>query len=120
LGQLSASRQIRVAEICHSGILRAQETAEILADYLKPPRGLRQITGLLPEDDPQVGKAEIETALEPIMLVGHLPHMRRLASLLVKKDGERSMVEFIPATMICCSNIGGRWQFEWQLQPPPS
>jgi phosphohistidine phosphatase len=117
LAQLSASRQIQVAEICHSGILRAQETAEILADYLRPPRGLRQIPGLLPDDDPQFGKTEIETADEPILLVGHLPYMKRLAVLLAKGDGERSRLEFGPATMICCSKIGAGWQIDWQLQP---
>ena len=92
LAELAQSRGVEVEELCHSGILRAQETAEILAAYLKPPRGLRPMTGLLPEDDPDLAKAAIEAAEQPIMLVGHLPYMSRLAELLVKGDAARAAI----------------------------
>lgn len=117
LAQLSAGRRVEVAEICHSGILRARETAEILASRLNPTRGLREITGLLPEDDPEICKTEIETAAEPIMVVGHLPYVRRLAALLIGSDRDHSVIEFAPATMICCSKDDSGWRLDWLLQP---
>jgi len=118
LAKLSASRSVEVAEICHSGILRARETAEILASCLNPPGGVREIAGLLPEDAPVIGKTELETATEPIMLVGHLPHLQRLAALLLPLEGAGgSAIEFGPATMICCSKNCAGWHFSWQLQP---
>ena len=117
LGQLALNRNVQVAEICHSGIRRAGETAEILASYLNPRQGVRQIAGLLPEDDPAIGKAELELFDEPIMWVGHLPYMKRLAGLLVSGDIARSTIEFLPATMLCCNKIGARWQIEWRLAP---
>lgn len=114
LGQLALHRNVQVAEICHSGIHRARETGEILASYLKPSRGVRQIAGLLPEDDPEIGKAELELIDEPVMWVGHLPYMNRLAALLV---GGAASVEFTPAAMLCCSKAGAGWQIEWHLAP---
>jgi len=114
LGQLALRRNVQVAEICHSGIRRARETAEILASYLKPSRGVRQIAGLLPEDDPEIGKAELESIDEPVMWVGHLPYMNRLAALLV---GGAASVEFTPAALLCCSKAGVDWQIEWRLAP---
>ena len=117
LAELAESRGVEVEELCHSGILRAQETAEILAAYLKPPRGVRPMTGLLPEDDPDLTKAELEAAEQPIMLVGHLPYMRRLAELLVKGDTARAAIEFGPATMLCCAKVGAGWQIDWQISP---
>jgi len=114
LGQMALGRNVQVDEICHSGIRRACETAEILARYLKPPSGVRQIAGLLPDDDPEIGKAELELVDKPIMWVGHLPYMNRLAALLV---AGAPTVEFIPAMMICCSKSGVRWQLEWRLAP---
>ncbi len=116
LASLAQSREARVAEIRHSGILRARETAEILASYLTPARGVCQSAGLLPEDDPEIGKAELDAADQPIMLVGHLPHMNRLAALLVKSAAP-STVEFTPATMLCCSKVGALWQVEWRMAP---
>ena len=117
LGQLALNRNVQVAEICHSGIRRAGETAEILASYLKPSRGVRQIAGLLPEDDPALGKAEVEAVEQPILLVGHLPFMSRLAALLVKGDAALSVAEFSPATMLCCVKVGAKWQIDWQIAP---
>ena len=117
LARLALSREVKIAELCHSGILRAQESAEILAGYLKPPGGVRPIAGLLPEDDPELVKAELDAAEQPILLVGHLPFMSRLAALLVNGDAARSVVDFSPATMVCCGKIGAGWQIDWQIAP---
>jgi phosphohistidine phosphatase len=116
LARLALGREVQVAEIRHSGILRAQQTAEILAGYLTPARGVCQSAGLLPEDDPEIGKAELDAADRSIMLVGHLPHMNRLAALLVKSAAP-STIEFTPATMLCCSKVGALWQIEWRMAP---
>ena len=56
----AAARQIKIAEILHSEKLRAKETAEILTRFLSPARGVREISGLSPEDDPLSAKAELE------------------------------------------------------------
>jgi phosphohistidine phosphatase len=116
LARLALSREVQVAEIRHSGILRAHETAEILAGYLTPGRGVRESAGLLPEDDPEIGKAELDAADRSIMLVGHLPYMNRLAALLVKSAAP-STIEFTPATMLGCSRVGALWQIDWQMAP---
>ena len=112
LGRMALGRNVQVGEICHSGIRRARETAEILARSLMPPGGVRQIAGLLPDDDPELGKAELELVDEPVMWVGHLPYMNRLAASLV---AGAPAVEFIPAMMICCSKNGAHWRLEWRL-----
>jgi phosphohistidine phosphatase len=117
IARLARERQVEVSAIYHSGILRAKETAEILAKHLMPPSGVTAISGLLPEDDPMVGKAELEAAAAPIMLVGHLPYMSRLAALLVRGDMEAPVVSFQPASMVCCSNVAAQWKIDWHLAP---
>jgi phosphohistidine phosphatase len=117
IGRLARRRNVRVSAIYHSGILRAQETAEILARHLLPPLGIRAIAGLLPEDDPEIVKAEIEAGTEPVLLVGHLPYMSRLAALLVHGDTEASVISFQPAAMVCFSQIAARWKIDWHLAP---
>ena len=117
IGRLARRRKVRVSAIYHSGILRAKETAEILARHLLPPLGVQAIAGLLPEDDPTTGKAEVEAAIDPILLVGHLPYMGRLAALLLHGDMEATVINFEPAAMVCFSKIAARWKIDWHLAP---
>ena len=117
VARAAAARKVRVAGIFHSGKLRAEETAEILARFLSPPEGVRRLTGLQPEDDPLIARAELETAAAPVMLVGHLPHLGRLAALLTTGDGERRVADFSTATMVCLSRSGGAWEIAWTISP---
>jgi len=112
-----AAKEIKVAAILHSDKLRARETAEILARFLSPRDGLREIQGLSPQDDPLVAKAELEAAEAPLMLVGHLPHLSRLAALLVNGDLENQVVDFSPAAVVCLSHSKGTWDIKWTLTP---
>ena len=119
IAQLARERQVGVSAIYHSGILRAQQTAEILSEYLAPPAGVAVISGLLPEDDPAIGQAHLEASDRSIMLVGHLPYMRRLVALLVNGDAERTVVNFAPADLICCSKESLQWRISWHITQPP-
>ena len=112
-----AAKEMKITAILHSDKLRARETAKILARALFPRDGLREIQGLAPEDDPLVAKAELEAAGAPLMLVGHLPHLSRLASLLVKGDPENEVVRFSPAAVLCLSHSKGTWDIKWTLTP---
>jgi phosphohistidine phosphatase len=115
LARLAAARPIRASAIFHSGILRARQTAEILGAQLTPDIQAQPLGGLLPEDDPAIAAAELETAQDSIILVGHLPHLNRLAALLINGDSHSGVVDFSPATMVCCSRNGSQWALAWVL-----
>jgi phosphohistidine phosphatase len=120
VGRLAAANESRPAAVFHSGILRAQQTAEILRRELGINREPAPMSGLLPEDDPFIARAELDSAADPVMLVGHLPHLQRLAALLVVEDSERRVVEFAPATVVCLTRAGAHWQIEWVIGPEDS
>jgi phosphohistidine phosphatase len=115
IGRAAAARAVRPSKIFHSGLLRAQETAELLSKNLGALKEMRELGGLRPDDDPFLAKAELESSIVPVMLVGHLPHLRRLASCMVIGDAERPVVEFAPATMVCFSYEDRRWTILWKL-----
>jgi phosphohistidine phosphatase len=117
VARMAAVRNVRVSAIFHSGILRAKQTAEILAEHLQLTAAVQPLAGLLPQDDPAIAQAELEAAGSPVMLVGHLPHLNRLAALLVCGDAERAVMEFAPATLACCVNDGTKWTISWTLGP---
>ena len=115
IGRAAADRGIQPEQIFHSGLLRAQQTAEILNESLGPVAGVREVVGLRPDDDPAIAKAELESSTISLMLVGHLPHMSRLTSFLVTGDADRDSVEFAPATVIGLSYDDYHWKILWKL-----
>lgn len=115
VAQAALQRGAQPSVIYHSGILRAVETGEILARYLPSAKKVSVLPGLLPEDDPAVIKAELDRAEEPIMLVGHLPFMSRLAGCLIYGDPERQAAEFVPSAMLCCVKSPPGWKISWQI-----
>jgi phosphohistidine phosphatase len=117
LGQAAAKRGIQPGQIFHSGLLRAQQTAEILSESLGPFEGVRESVGLRPDDDPVIAKAELESSTVSLMLVGHLPHIGRLASFLVAGNADQELVQFAPATVLGLSYENYHWKILWKLTP---
>ncbi len=119
----AASTGVEVACIHHSGKTRARQTAEILADHLTPAKGLGPVAGLSPMDDLQTARDLVEWASEPVMLVGHLPHLARLASLLLSDDPEKEIIAFRMGGIVCLDKRETGWVLGWMLTPdlvPPT
>jgi len=109
---------VAVSRILHSGKTRALTTAEILAASLKPPRGVSSTDGLAPLDDPGVWADRLTGLAEDVMLVGHLPHLARLAARLTCGDQEKTVVNFKMGGMVCLRRMeGNQWAVEWMLIP---
>ncbi len=106
-----------LAEIVHSGKLRARQTAETMADNLWPSRGLREMAEMAPNDDPAAARAELEGAQESMMLVGHLPHLSRLASSLLVGDPGREIIRFRMGAIVCLARAERVWRVHWILAP---
>ena len=112
-----AARGTEVAEIRHSGLVRARETAEILNGTLVSARGVHAVTGLAPEDDPDVAAAELGLTTVPLMLVGHLPHLARLAAALVGSSA-LDRIHFAPGTAVGVRRRPQGWQVELIVPAP--
>jgi phosphohistidine phosphatase len=114
---------LRIAEIRHSGKRRAEQTAEIFADALGLHDAVVKASGLAPNDDVRPVAAIFDTAAEPLMLVGHLPFLSRLTSLLLVGDPDRQLVRFPMGGMVCLvrgmgtGGAGPAWNLAWMLTP---
>lgn len=104
-----AEQRFEVIEIRHSGKRRARETAEIFAEHLKPVRAIRVVEGLAPNDDPAPVVTALDKETEPVMLVGHLPFLARLAGLLVAGDPDAEVAMFENAGVVRLRRTGKRW-----------
>ena len=119
MAQRAIARGVAVAAIYHSGILRARQTAELVAAVLAPEQGVRELGGSCPDDDPAIVKAELDIAVQSVMLVSHLPYLGRLAGLLITGDAERSVIEFAPATLACITRQPAGWKVNWSISAAP-
>ena len=112
MAQSARRHGVSVAWVYHSGILRAQQTAELVAAVLAPEQGVREISGLCPDDDPLILKAQLDVTTQSVLLVSHLPYLSRLAGLMVTGDSERSVIEFAPATLVCLTRHANGWKIQ--------
>lgn len=109
---------ISVEKIIHSGKTRAIETAGIFAKYINPVSGVLEEKGLAPLDDPIIWAEKLLNAKEDIMIVGHLPYLSKLASLLLIGDQEQVIVKFQMAGVVCLErNADGQWHICWMTVP---
>lgn len=112
-----AQAGVEVNEVRHSGKLRAEQTAEILAAAVAPGAPVEAVGGLKPNDDPHLVAADLAVEPDSIMLVGHLPFMGRLLSLLVSGSPDRVSVEFSTATVAAVRRTAMSWQLAWLINP---
>lgn len=109
---------IRVEQALHSGKARAEQTAALLAQVLLVGGRAQGRPGLAPNDPVEPLASEIESWSADTLLVGHLPFLGRLASLLLAWDADRPTLAFQPGSMACLEREqDGHWALVWMLRP---
>jgi phosphohistidine phosphatase len=111
VGQLG----VGVNRIIHSGKTRARQTAAIWDRVLQC--GVLEADGLAPNDDPMIWAERVATETSDLMLVGHLPHLGRLASLLLAGSSESGEVRFRPGALVQLETTDAGWELTLLLPP---
>lgn len=115
---IASQGNTRVHIVLHSGKTRAQQTAQILAEHTHPPDGVKQVDGLAPLDDPSIWAGRLSEITEDLVLVGHLPHLAKLASLLLCGNAGKKAVDFKMAGIVCLGrDENGNWALQWMVVP---
>ena len=109
------AKLVNIHTIKHSPKLRAKQTADIFATH-NPHASSVQEDGLKPLDDPGIAKKMIESQNENLMLVGHLPHMNKLASLLLTGNAEADVISFRMGAVVCLEKHE-KWRVKWIFTP---
>jgi phosphohistidine phosphatase len=111
-------QSVAVSRIYHSGIKRAQQTAQTLDDQIHPKEGMSEADWLAPMDDPAIWAERLSHMHEDIMLVSHLPYLAKLASLLLSGDSSKNLVDFKNSGIVCLNRFeDGHWAVEWMVTP---
>ena len=109
---------VQVGRIVHSGKKRALQTAEIVADMLKPKGGIAQIAGINPLDDPAGFASQVDVATDT-MVVGHLPFLERLTALLVTGKTEPVVFKLQNGGILCLDRVDTQdtLVIKWAIMP---
>ena len=102
----------------HSGKRRAAETAELLAEVIDIKEATIARDGLSPNDDVTTLKDELISSQQDIMVVGHLPFLGKLASLLLAGSESAGTIAFKNASIVCLNRSEtNQWQIDWVITP---
>lgn len=114
---LDESDAFQPEDIWHSGLVRARETAQLLAGQLKLAAPLHEMPDLRPEDDPTATVRRLKLVRRPLAIVGHEPHLSALASLLVAGATEPPAFVFKKCCALALEPAGTHWMVRWHISP---
>ena len=123
----------RIDQIWHSEKLRACETAEIFAKFISATDRLQEKAFLAPFDDvalveeavtkaalseeavtkEAVPKAAFGGAAAALLIVGHMPHLSKLAAKLLGTE----VIRFRNSGIVALEQTGPDWQLVWMFTP---
>lgn len=114
----AAACGVRIDRVLHSGKLRAEQTAGILAAALGSAPAERR-RGLAPNDEVEPMAAWLAGLGESgaVAIVGHLPFLDRLASLLVSGDPGAHVVAFRNGGLVKLVPSLGGYSVAWVITP---
>jgi phosphohistidine phosphatase len=116
VAQAASRLGLHPSKIYHSGKLRAMQTAEILANTLRSH--VEATPGLNPNDDVRDCADRVSRATQDLLIVGHLPFLEKLASLLVTGDESVRPVLFRYGAIVCLEQkVSDRWGVTWIMTP---
>ena len=118
IGSHVVKLNLQVTDIYHSGKTRALQTAQILQESVNTFAAISQADGLSPMDEPGVWAQRLCSVKDNIIIVGHLPHLSKLASLLLAGDEGKDIVNVQMASIVCLKRFeDAHWSVCWMLTP---
>jgi phosphohistidine phosphatase len=72
---------------------------------------------LAPNDDPAIWVERLEAEADDLMLVGHLPHLGRLAGLLLTGASDHSVIRFRQGGLVVLERTETGWEVAVVLPP---
>ena len=107
---------VQLGNIFHSGKLRAEQSARLIAETLSPEILPVKTEGLNPNDDPAVIVGDIEQMNENILIASHMPFVSRLCSTLLTGTTEAEFAS-VPGTLFCLEKAEDKWRLGYMLRP---
>jgi len=111
------NNDVRVARILHSGKLRAEQTANLLAPLLRGDGAVEAHPGLAPNDSP--GSLLDTLSDGDTIVAGHMPFVSRAVSLALNLAPNQPIVAFKPGSLAGLERDAddGTWRLMLFIRP---
>jgi phosphohistidine phosphatase len=114
---LRRGRRFEARELWHSPLVRAQETAAILALRTGGKRQLREVAAAGPGADPATLAGKLADTRRSVAVVGHEPHLSALATRLLAGRAAAPLVVMKKGAVLALERAGRRWTACWLVSP---
>lgn len=114
-GLFLKEKQFIVDAVWHSPKKRAVETAEIIMQNLSCEK-VEERDDLNPDDPVKKFPKEITSLNKELMIVGHLPFLQKLTSLLLTGKENLDVAEFVNSGVVCLE-YEENWKILWGVTP---
>lgn len=104
-------------EVWHSSLVRAGETARLLAGGLAWEARLIEVDGLQPESPPLPIAARIDAFARTLAIVGHEPFLGALGAVLVRGSPWPPIFAMRKCGVLALERAAGSWVASWHLSP---
>ena len=105
---------VAIHKICHSGKLRARQTAAIFSEILAV-NNLAELDGMAPSDNP----AELikQITEDAVMYIGHLPNLAKVVTTLIADGNNHPVIKFQNAAVVCIELDENSAVIKWFITP---
>jgi len=118
MAEFAFQQGLVVNTIFHSGKKRAEQSAQLFAETIKPTPIVAQMDGLDPMDD-VTQFAGLLINYQNSLFVGHLPFLEKLVSFLTTGKPSHLVVKFQNSGVACLEQDQNdhRWSVKWSWVP---
>lgn len=114
---LRRSGRFVTREFWHSPLVRARDTASLLAAAMKGESRLVETAGLEPHADPAFMAERLRRLRRSVAVVGHEPHLSALATWLLLGRPGPPVTVLKKGAVAAFERKDGRWLLRWQVSP---
>ena len=104
------NHHIAIAKICHSGKLRAQQSALIFSEILAVDNIL-EVNVMNPNDS--AAKLITQLTEDAVMYIGHLPNIANVVALLISGDANKPLLKFKNSAVACIEMETDSASLQW-------
>jgi len=115
IAEFLKTKSIKVDAVWHSPKLRAAQTAQILANSIFCSE-IQERDNLNPLDSVKSFPEEIKSLNKDLMIIGHLPFLQKLASLLLSRSETNQFISFKNSGVVCLEYTD-TWKIAWMVTP---
>ena len=115
IAEFLKTKSVKVDAIWHSPKLRAIQTAQIISKSIFCPE-IQERNDLNPLDSVEKFPEEIQSLNKNLMIVGHLPFLQKLASLLLSGAETNQSISYKNSGAVCLEYTD-TWKIAWMVTP---